>query len=383
MIVGGSTTSLLSLLGMIDYDKFEVDLQLQYTSGILSDLIPQKVNVLPMAYKRSHIFYKWIKILSLKSVKSFFKSKMIGGSGRCQLMEQDICKFAKNNNVVYDVAISYLERWSLYYLVSKVSAKRKISWIHTDYIGSRFHISLDIKYFMQVDSIVFVAQKCADSFINVAPKLKNKVVKIENLLSSNVIRKRAERQLKEADYCLLNNSYFKLVSVCRISFADKGLDRGVLAFSRLKKDGMLNNVKWFIIGDGPMLDSLKKMITDLHLENEILLIGLRKNPLNIEKMCDVYFLPSRYEGKPMAVTEAQILGLVPLITKISAAEEIVKDGYNGFICDNSQDGIYEGLHRVIRNKDLIKETMKSVVYSNDYSNINEYNKVESLINNMK
>lgn len=382
MIVGGSTTSLLSLLGMIDYDKFDVDLQLQYTQGILSGLIPSNVNILPMAYKYPHSFYKWIKILSPKSVIRFIKGKRIGGEGRTQFMEQDICKFARDNNKFYDVAISYLERWPLYYLVDKVKAKRKIAWIHTDYVGSQFHIELDLAYFKQIDSIVFVAQKCAEGFKAIAPELKEKVVKIENLLSSIVIRQRSNTCLNQLDSDLFNDECFKLISVCRISFADKGLDRGVLAFAKLREEGMLKNLKWYIIGDGPMYATLKKMIYDYHLQNEIILIGLRKNPLNIEKKCDVYFLPSRYEGKPMAVTEAQMLGLVPLITKISAAEEIVQDGSNGFICENSQDGIYEGLSRVIRNKDIIKDKMKSLVYSHDYSNIEEYYKVESLINNM-
>ena len=48
-------------------------------------------------------------------------------------MQRDIVKFAVRNPVHYDVAISFLELWSLYYLVDKVNAEKKISWIHVDY----------------------------------------------------------------------------------------------------------------------------------------------------------------------------------------------------------------------------------------------------------
>lgn len=42
-----------------------------------------------------------------------------------QYMQRDIVKFAVRNPVHYDVAISFLELWSLYYLVDKVNAEKK------------------------------------------------------------------------------------------------------------------------------------------------------------------------------------------------------------------------------------------------------------------
>lgn len=41
-------------------------------------------------------------------------------------MQRDIVKFAVRNPVHYDVAISFLELWSLYYLVDKVNAEKNI-----------------------------------------------------------------------------------------------------------------------------------------------------------------------------------------------------------------------------------------------------------------
>ena len=42
------------------------------------------------------------------------------------------------------------------------------------------------------------------------------------------------------------------------------------------------------------------------------------------KLCDVMLLPSRYEGKPMVVTEGYMMGLVPLVTRYTSAGEQIQ-----------------------------------------------------------
>ena len=51
MMMGGSTTSLLSLLENIDKQKFQVDLQLYRNTGPLLSEIPKGVKLLPTAKK--------------------------------------------------------------------------------------------------------------------------------------------------------------------------------------------------------------------------------------------------------------------------------------------------------------------------------------------
>ena len=87
MIIGGTTTSLLSLLGALDRNKYEVDLQMQYA--------PSYVHILPLAMPLPHGFYKWIKAFSLKSLYYYLKSKWRGGASASQYMENDIVKFCR------------------------------------------------------------------------------------------------------------------------------------------------------------------------------------------------------------------------------------------------------------------------------------------------
>lgn len=378
MIIGGTTTSLLSLLGALDRNKYEVDLQMQYAPGIFANLIPSYVHILPLAMPLPHGFYKWIKAFSLKSLYYYLKSKWRGGASASQYMENDIVKFCRKNPKEYDVAISFMERWSLYYLVKKTCAKKKIAWIHVDYGAAKMFIDIDMPFFKKVDKIVLVSEKCLQNFKSIAPEIVNKSLMIENLLSSEVVKQRAGLSVPRNVAKLFEEveGKVKMVSVCRISFPHKGLDRGVKALARLKKQGKIENLIWFIIGDGPDLNNLKAMVDKFGLNNYVRILGAYNNPLNIEAKCDIFFLPSRYEGKPMAVTEAQMLGLVPIVTNYASASEQVRNFYDGLIMDNSDDGIYDGLEYMLHHLEDVLGKYKNNVANTDYSNLRELLTIE-------
>ena len=77
MMVGGSTTSLLSVLNLIDYNKYEVDIQFQYGAGPLKDYLPKQINILPFAYSQPRQYYKIRKAFSFTSIVKYFKAKKI------------------------------------------------------------------------------------------------------------------------------------------------------------------------------------------------------------------------------------------------------------------------------------------------------------------
>lgn len=378
MIIGGTTTSLLSLLGALDRNKYEVDLQMQYAPGIFANLIPSYVHILPLAMPLPHGFYKWIKAFSLKSLYYYLKSKWRGGASASQYMENDIVKFCRKNPKEYDVAISFMERWSLYYLVKKTCAKKKISWIHVDYGAAKMFIDIDMPFFMRVDKVVLVSEKCLQNFKSIAPEIAKKSLMIENLLSSEVVKQRAGVSVPRNVAKLFDEveGKVKMVSVCRISFPHKGLDRGIKALARLKKQGEIENLIWFIIGDGPDLNNLKAMVDKFGLNNYVRVLGAYNNPLNIEAKCDIFFLPSRYEGKPMAVTEAQMLGLVPIVSNYASASEQVRNLYDGLIMENSDDGIYDGLDYMLHHLEDVLGKYKANVANTDYSNLRELLTIE-------
>ena len=380
MMIGGSTTSLLSILNRLDYEKYEVDLLLNSHTGELLDMIPERVNLLPPALKYTDRKQEYFhRLFSPRYMYHFWKSKQIakktGVSIRAaQYLEMKDVEFFRRIDKEYDVAISFLEGDRCKFISRHVKAKRKIAWIHVNYADAKFDPEYDRESHSLMDKIVLVSEDCKRDFDEAFPELADRSVIIENILSAEYVRARAEEKI---DFSF-DKSVINLITACRISFKSKGLDRAVNAMAKLKSEGKLINLCWYILGDGGDSIALESMICEAGLQDSIKLLGMKKNPYPYMKGMSMFFLPSRWEGKPMVVTEAFMMGLPALVTEYSSAREQVRDGIDGIIVENSEDGIYEGLRKIIEHPELISE-LKVSISSKDYSNIDEIAKVEELI----
>lgn len=82
----------------------------------------------------------------------------------------------------------------------------------------------------------------------------------------------------------------------------------------------------------------------------------------------------------MAVTEAQMLGLAPLVTNYPSAREQINDAVDGIIIPNNDEAIYEALKNLVTGRYNI-ESMKNVLRSKVFSNEEEFQKFDSLLSN--
>ena len=376
MMLGGSTTSLLSLLDNINYDEYEVDLLLYKNEGPFLDYIPKEVNLLPQAFRQQSCFSKVLKgVLSGRLIRSYLHG--IRHYKKCkptlQSMAYTQLLYSRKLQKEYDIAIGFMELWSDVYLNLRVQAKRKISWVHVDYEKAHFIPKTDLKMFSHSDHIVHVSEKCLDNFATALPSLAPKCVFIPNILTKSFLEKRATR--KSVTIPPLPSDALKLLSVCRIAIDHKGLDRGLTVLQKLKEEG--KRVVWVIIGDGPDRQKFESMVKAAHMENEILLLGRSENPYGCYHLFDAFFAPSRFEGKPMAVTEAQMLSLPPVVTEYASAKEQIEHEVDGLITDNDEDGIYRILSRVYDDRSLLEQCRKNSAQKN-YDNTEEIEKIYSL-----
>lgn len=378
MVVGGSTTSLLSLLNGIDYSRYRVDLQLYDNTGDLQSFIHPSVTVLPPACESTRPIVKlmnpsfWFHLQKARRLSRTYKNKLINA----QIMSKYEALSCMPPRKEYDVGISFLEFWPTEYLCRRVKAKRKLGWIHIDIKEAGLKKELSRPVFSILDQVVLVSDSCLQNFIGMYPEFRHKAVCMENILNQKTVRDMAARPLETP--LDLDPDSMNLVTVCRVAFVSKGLDRGVQAFIRLKRENRLKGLRWYIIGDGPDLPALKEMIRENGLEREIVLLGQQLNPYRMEKQMDVFFLPSRYEGKPMAVTEAQMLGLVPVLSNYSSAKSQVRHRIDGIIMENNDQAPYETLRDLLDGKyDL--PAMKAQVEKKDYSNLEEIQRFYQLI----
>lgn len=387
MEVGGVERSLISMLNNFDYENNEVDLMLYSHTGDFMPFLTDKVNLLNENNKYS-TFRKSIGqtikegnyFLGTTRVISKFGAKIKGrlnnvdeyGIYQMQLMWKYALPFLPRLHKEYDVAISYL--WPHYFVAEKVKAKRKIAWIHTDYSTIETDIPMDLKMWNKFDYIMAVSEECKNAFLKKYPSLKNKVKVMENITSPDFIRTMAKESIEEN---ILNDNSFKLVSVARLSHA-KGIDNAVRALKILHDRG-LTDIKWYVVGYGGDEEMIRNLIKENNLEDSFILLGKKINPYPYMKMADLYVQPSRYEGKAVTVTEAQILGKPVLITNYTTAQSQLKDNIDGYICDLSVEGIVDGVEKLYKDKELRNKLLQRCEKT-DYSNSYELNSLYSIFN---
>jgi glycosyltransferase involved in cell wall biosynthesis len=102
-----------------------------------------------------------------------------------------------------------------------------------------------------------------------------------------------------------------------------------------------------IVGSGPLADELEALIVSLGLGGAVFLTGMQRNPHAIMAHADCFVLSSDYEGQPMVILEALVLGLPIVTVEFASAKNALPAG-SGLVVPQSVEGVAEGLEAFIR-----------------------------------
>ena len=109
------------------------------------------------------------------------------------------------------------------------------------------------------------------------------------------------------------------------------------------------------MGSGEKEPDLKKRISDAVAEGWFHLAGFQTNPYGYIKNADLFVCPSYQEGLSTAVTEAILLGVPVVSTDVSGAKEILgKNDEYGIVTENSEEGLYIGVRKMLSEEDRLK-----------------------------
>ena len=386
MELGGAERSLLGLLNAIDPSEYQVDLFLMRHEGSLLEDIPENINLLPEipvytvlarplknVIKEKHFVLASARILGKLKSKNYEKRRNIVDSGvgleySHKYTAPFMPKIQKQKE--YDMAISFLTPH--YFVEKKVKAKRKIAWIHTDYSKVQINVVSELKMWSTYDNIVSISEAVTQSFITVFPSLKDKIVVIENILPMQLIKRQMNEFYVSKE---MSGEGIKLLSIGRYCTA-KNFDNIPNICSQILKRGVM--ITWYIIGFGGDEALIKRRIQEENMESHVILLGKKENPYPYMKACDIYVQPSRYEGKSVAVREAQLLGKPVVITNYATADSQLEDGVDGVIVPMDNKSCAKGIAEVIENKTLQQKIVENQRKS-DYTNMEEVQKLYTLI----
>lgn len=119
------------------------------------------------------------------------------------------------------------------------------------------------------------------------------------------------------------------------------------------------NIKCVIIGDGPELAKLKKIIAEKNLKENIILTGYRKDASKLVSAFDIFALTSLSEGISMAMLEAMSVSVPCIATKVGGNVELIENNVCGWLVETEDFKSLAGLLiKLYQNKSMLKKIGK-------------------------
>lgn len=353
--LGGAERSLLGLLGSLDYSQVEADLFVYAHRGELMGMIPQQVHLLPEVPEYAQLErplrevvrdgYLRIALARLQAKRRHARyarrTHPRDGSAIFSYIARSVAPLLPPiaSGKEYDQAVSYLAPHD--FVLSKVQAKEKICWIHTDYTQIDVDTMLEGPVWSAYDRIAAISESVRDAFLQVFPALAGKVFIRENLVPADLVRAQAAlipREAVEKEMPRLQDTVI-LLSVGRFCHA-KNYDN-VPDICRRLNEGLRPHGRravWYLIGFGGDEALIREKIRTESLPGQVVILGKKANPYPYMKACDFYVQPSRYEGSPVTVREAQALGKPVILTAFPTAGDLVAGHTDTWIVPLDNEG---------------------------------------------
>lgn len=272
------------------------------------------------------------------------------------------------------------EHFNTAIIYSDVAAETAIRAIDADkflmfyHHGAMRHVYHDEIAYKKCENIIAVSENQANELKKFIPMAANKIVSIHNLTDADGIRQKAAWPIKET----FDETRFNIVSVGRVSH-EKGMDIAVRVCAKLVKAGY-KDVRWWIVGSGPAMQEVEDTITETHMEDYVITVGMQSNPYPYIRQADLYVQPSRVEGYPMTILEALILGQPVVSTDNNGAKEIIKNTVTGILLPIDVDIFTKTVESLLLDGSILQKLKKNVACLDfDKQNFESISMLEKLL----
>ncbi len=220
-----------------------------------------------------------------------------------------------------------------------------------------------------VAKIVAVSKNNQKTLQKLYPKFAKKIIAIHNGIDitwwqSQFLRFNLEdyNEIKQKTF-LANKDTLIIITIAELH-ERKGLKYLIRALPLVVKK--FPNIKLVIVGEGPERKNLEALISNLDMENHVLLLGRKKEIPLLLKASNIFVLPSIREAFGIVILEAMVTSLPVIATKTGGIPEIIEHNKTGVLVEpENERALAEALKILVANPDkrilLSEEGKKSVV----------------------
>lgn len=350
----GAERALLELLGRLCGGEYDISLYVLMKQGELIQEAPLDVHILNPSFRAESVLSKAGRLKMVRTVLTAFLKH--GGYLRKltyilsnladmvqkknlqidKLLWRVISDGADRFDTVFDLAVAWTEGGSAYYVADHVKARKKKAVVHIAYESAGYTEKMDRGCFDRYETIFAVSEETKAHFLAFYPQYKAKMKILENVVDQERIRRRAGEPGGFSD----GYDGIRLLTVGRLT-KQKGYDIAIDAMKLLKNQGY--RARWYVLGEGDQRKPLEKKIEALGLTEDFVLLGQQENPYPYYAQTDIYVHATRFEGKSIAIQEAQTLGCAIVASDCNGNREQIQDGEDGILCGLEAEAIAKSI----------------------------------------
>lgn len=385
LICAGAEKSLITLLSLIDYSRYDVDLQLFKYGGEFEKYLNKNVNLLPpfqyTTFIEKSLSKQLFSLIHIKNIKMFLMrilystllrvNHQLNNAMIARIYWQTIGNCIEKKSILYDYAIAYAQGVPTFYVIDKVHAKKKFGWVNVSYRLNGKEKRFQLNYYHKLDKIVTVSDSAFNVFSEVFPTLKKNMTTIWDIIDYNFILHMSQEGKSYAD----NYTGKRILTVARLNKHQKGYDIALEACKILKEKGL--DFRWYAIGKGLYREEMERYIKENGLEKHFILLGTTSNPYPFFKDAYLYVQTSRHEGFGLTIAEARLLNIPVVTTEFDAVYNQMIQGKNGIVTEQDPQMVAEAIEKLLNDPNLY-QSIKRFLEKEKKGNTEEINKFYDL-----
>ena len=355
---GGAEKVLVDILNHIDLERFDVELKLITKRGAFLSRLRPEIKLSWIHRENSPVWGRIVSRLLPRLSSETLHKLFVHGK--------------------YDTEVAFLEGYATKIIAGAPKEVRKIAWVHADleindWIAPVFpNHQKHRDCYDKFDRIV-----CVSDGVKVAFGRKygatDTMLTIYNPVDRDTILKKA------IEPCPVErNEQVPLFLAIGRLVEQKSFMRLLHAVKVLCDDGLRFHLN--ILGKGPDRSMLEKYIEENDLSSTVSLLGFQPNPYCFMKQADWLVCSSLAEGFSTVATEATVLGLPTVTTDCAGMKELFGENEYGIIVENSEQGLMEGMRRVLCHAELREQYAKAATLRGERFTFKEtLNDIENML----
>jgi glycosyltransferase involved in cell wall biosynthesis len=213
--------------------------------------------------------------------------------------------------------------------------------------------SIKISALKESKFIITISSFTKKKILEKIPELEKKIIVVNPGVNEEIFKPRKKQTALKKRFGITSEKIILTVSRMTVWEKNKGILKVINSIPKLEEKGI--KVKYFIVGEGELLQEFKNAAFEKGVGEKVVFIGkVSDNELiNYYNLCDLFVMPSKKEGFGLVFTEAAACGKPSIGGNKDGSTDSIIEGKTGILIDpDNQEQLVNAIEKTLNGKEF-------------------------------